>query len=206
MAAVPPADSPLVRRFAVLAAAAAIGALATGLAGLPADVPAVLALAAAMLGAGALLLRRSRRHGEPAEQTRLVESLGLAGEEEVLALGDPRLAVAAAGHLPGGRAEASAFDVRDLPFPAGSFDAVVSCLALQDLPDRDARDRACSEIARIVRPGGRIALLEYFRITRDLELGLEDAGMQEVRRTGMRRAVFPPARRVSARRPGRYVG
>jgi SAM-dependent methyltransferase len=205
MAAPPPADSPLVRPFTLLAGLAAAAAVVTAVAGLPVDVPVVLALVAVMLGAGALLLRRSRRRGEPAEQDRLVESLGLAGEEDVLALGDPRLAGAARRHLPGGHAEGSGFDVTDLPFPGGSFDAVVSCLALHALPDRDARDRACREIARVLRPGGRVALLEYFRVTHDLELGLEDAGLQEVRRSRLRRAVFPPARRVVGRRPARRV-
>jgi SAM-dependent methyltransferase len=178
----------------------------TALAGVVVDVPIVLAIIALMAGAGVLLLRRSHRRGEPDEQERLVESIGLAGEEDVLALGDGRLAAIAARHLPGGRAEASSFDVRDLPFPAGSFDAVVSCLALHTLPDRDARDRACAEIARVLRPGGRAALLEYFRVTHDLELGLEDAGLQDVRRTPLRRAIFPPARRVTGRRAGHSVG
>jgi SAM-dependent methyltransferase len=206
MAAPPPADSPLVRRFTRLAAGAGAAAAVTALAGVAADIPIVLAIAAVTLAAGALLLRRSRRRGEPAEQERLVESVGLAGEEEVLALGDPRLAGVAARHLPGGRAEASAFDVRDLPFPAASFDAVVSCLALHDLPGVRAREQACAEIARVLRPGGRVALLEYFRVAHDLEVGLEDSGLQEVRRSRLRTAVFPPARRVSGRRPGRYVG
>jgi SAM-dependent methyltransferase len=205
MAAPSPADSPLVRRFALLAVLFGVAAIVTVPAGAPADVPIVLGIVAAMLAAAALLLRRSRRRGEPAEQERLVESLGLAGEEDVLTLGDPGLTAAAARHLPDGRAERSAFDVRDLPFPAGSFDAVVSCLALHRLPDRDARDQACREIARVLRPGGRVGLLEYFRVTRDLELALEDAGLQDVHRSGLRRAVFPPARRVSARRPARRV-
>jgi SAM-dependent methyltransferase len=200
MAAPPPADPPLVRRLEVLAAACALAAAATAIVGVVADVPIVLAIVAVMSAAGALLLRRSRRRGEPVEQERLVESLGLAGEEDVLALGDPRLAATAARHLPGGQAQSSGFDVRDLPFPAGSFDAVVSCLALHGLPDRDARERACAEIARVLRPGGRVALLEYFRVTHDLELGLEDAGLADVRRSSPSLGVFPPARRVSARR------
>jgi arsenite methyltransferase len=205
MAAPSPDDSPLVRRLALLAVVSGVAAVVTALAGVVVDVPIVLGLIAVMALAGALLLRRSRRRGEPAEQERLVEALGLAGEEEVLTLGDPRLTAVAARHLPGGRAEGSAFDVRDLPFPGGSFDAVVSCLALHMLPDRDARDQACREIARVLRPGGRAALLEYFRIGHDLELGLEDAGLQEVHRSELRRAVFPPARRVTGRRPARRV-
>src|SRR4051794_10779271 len=205
MDALAPPDSPLVRRFAT--AAAILGAVAAVLFALggPADLAVLAVLAAAMLAAGALLLRRSRRRGEPAEQRRLVAAIGLAGEEDVLVLGDSRLVEAATVRLPGGRAQAGAFDARDLPFGSASFDAVVSSLALHALPDRDARDRACAEIARVLRPGGRVALLEYFRLAHDLELGLEDAGLSEVRRSGLRRGVFPPARRLSGRRPARRV-
>ena len=205
MAAPSPDESPLVRRFLLLAVLAGVAALIAVVAGVLVDVPVVLGLVAVMALAGALLLRRSHRRGEPVEQQRLVDSLGLAGEEDVLTLGDPRLTATAARHLPGGHAEGSGFDVRDLPFPARSFDAVVSCLALHPLPDRDDRDQACREIARVLRPGGRVALLEYFRVTHDLELGLEDAGLQDVHRSGLRRAVFPPARRVIGRRPARRV-
>src|SRR4051794_32464409 len=118
MAAPPPPDSPLVRRFAVAAAVLAAVAVALVAVGAPADADAAAALAAAVLRGGALLLRRSRRRGEPVEQRRLVDGFGLAGEEDVLALGDPRLADAAAAHLPGGRAEAGALHGSELPYPA----------------------------------------------------------------------------------------
>jgi SAM-dependent methyltransferase len=41
-----------------------------------------------------------------------------------------------------------------LPFPAGSFDAVVACLVFEHI--RDADD-AIAEVARVLRPGGRFA-------------------------------------------------
>lgn len=40
-----------------------------------------------------------------------------------------------------------------LPFSDGEFDLVISCLALCDMPDLDA---AASEMARVLRPGGRL--------------------------------------------------
>jgi SAM-dependent methyltransferase len=42
-----------------------------------------------------------------------------------------------------------------LPFPAGSFDAVVTCLVLEHLADLDA---ALDEVARVLAPGGRFVL------------------------------------------------
>jgi len=39
-----------------------------------------------------------------------------------------------------------------LPFPAGSFDAVVACLVFEHI---DAVDEAIAEVARVLEPGGR---------------------------------------------------
>jgi SAM-dependent methyltransferase len=47
-------------------------------------------------------------------------------------------------------------DVADLPFPDGSFDAVVCQMALMFFPDRAA---ALREMARVVRRGGVVALV-----------------------------------------------
>lgn len=54
--------------------------------------------------------------------------------------------------LPWVRADALA-----LPFAANSFDAVVSAYLVRNVTDRE---KALSEMARVVRPGGRVACLE----------------------------------------------
>lgn len=46
--------------------------------------------------------------------------------------------------------------VEALPFPDGSFDAVTSCFTLYFWPDRA---RGVAEIARVLAPGGRVALI-----------------------------------------------
>jgi ubiquinone/menaquinone biosynthesis C-methylase UbiE len=45
-----------------------------------------------------------------------------------------------------------------LPAPDGGADAVVLCLVLCSLPDRQ---RALAEVTRVLRPGGTLALLEH---------------------------------------------
>ena len=93
-------------------------------------------------------------------------------------------------------------DTRELPFPDASFDVVVSSIALHSLEARDDRERACEEIARVLRPGGRVALLD-FRGTHDCALALEDAGLGGVSRSGLRLSMYPPVRLVTARKlPG----
>ena len=55
---------------------------------------------------------------------------------------------------PAGAAAVSA-DATNLPFPDGSFDAVIAAEILEHLPNDAA---ALSEIARVVRPGGTVAV------------------------------------------------
>lgn len=49
-------------------------------------------------------------------------------------------------------------DAENLPFPDASFDAVVSIYGAMFAPDHD---RAAAELARVCRPGGRIALASW---------------------------------------------
>lgn len=48
-------------------------------------------------------------------------------------------------------------DATNLPFDDGVFDAATLAFAIDDMPDRDACAR---EIRRVLKPGGRVALLE----------------------------------------------
>jgi SAM-dependent methyltransferase len=49
-------------------------------------------------------------------------------------------------------------DAEDLPFPDASFDAVLSIYGVMFAPDHQ---KAASELARVCRPGGRIALASW---------------------------------------------
>ena len=57
-------------------------------------------------------------------------------------------------------ADLRAGDAQNLPFPDASFDTVVATLALCTIPDDG---RAVAEAARVLRPGGRLLLLEHVR-------------------------------------------
>jgi arsenite methyltransferase len=51
-------------------------------------------------------------------------------------------------------------DARDLPFPAASFDVVVSSLAISNIPGAQGRELALHEAIRVLRPGGRIRIVD----------------------------------------------
>ncbi len=51
-------------------------------------------------------------------------------------------------------------DARDLPFPAGSFDVVVSNLTIHNIRDSAGRTQALHEAARVLRPGGRLRIVD----------------------------------------------
>lgn len=77
-------------------------------------------------------------------------------------------------------------DARELPFPAESFDVVVSNLAIHNIPGMDGRNQALREAVRVLRPGGRIRIVDQ-RVTHYLDT-LRAAGCVEisVRRLGWR--------------------
>jgi SAM-dependent methyltransferase len=52
-------------------------------------------------------------------------------------------------------------DARDLAFPDASFDRAVSLLCIHNIEDKADQARACREIARVLKPGGRVVIGDY---------------------------------------------
>jgi Methyltransferase domain len=98
------------------------------------------------------------------------------------------------------RVEVHDGDMREMPFADASFDAVVASLAIHNIKDRAGRDRAVREIVRVLRPGGRVALLDFQHIGEYAEM-LRAAGMRDVRVSNLSFWMFPPVRTVTAVKP-----
>jgi demethylmenaquinone methyltransferase/2-methoxy-6-polyprenyl-1,4-benzoquinol methylase len=64
-----------------------------------------------------------------------------------------------------GRVELVVGDAEELPFETDSFDAVSIAFGIRNVPDRR---RALAEMARVTRPGGRVAVLELSEPRRGL--------------------------------------
>ena len=80
------------------------------------------------------------------------------------------------------------------------MDIVVSSLAIHNVPDKDGRVKAVREIARVLRPNGQVALLDFQRTDEYIQT-LRELGWQELKLSGLDFEMFPPVRVVSGKKP-----
>src|SRR5262249_57666655 len=88
------------------------------------------------------------------------------------------------GRIEGGvdRVEVKNGDARQLPFADATFDVVVSCAALHNIYDRAERQKAVREVARVLKPGGRVMIADL-RHTDEYARVLRESGLEDVCRT-----------------------
>ena len=93
----------------------------------------------------------------------------------VLAEPDPHMRARLARRAAAGWPTAEVVDASAsaLPFPEASFDTAVATFVLCSVPDQAA---ALAEIARVVRPGGRLLFLEHVRADDDVLARRQDRG------------------------------
>ena len=75
-------------------------------------------------------------------------------------------------------------DMRALPFPDGSFDVVVSSLAIHNIRSNADRARAIAEAWRVLKPAGRLAIADI-RATARYARTLRELGATGVARRGL---------------------
>ena len=81
------------------------------------------------------------------------------------------------------RVEVADADARDLPFASESFDLVVSSLAISNIRKADGRVQALREAVRVLRPGGRLRIVDdgadrYAAVLRDA--GCTDVAVRQL--------------------------
>ncbi|WP_051362367.1 class I SAM-dependent methyltransferase [Solimonas soli] len=99
-----------------------------------------------------------------------------------------------------GRIEVRSADARRLPFDAASFDVVLSSWTLHNIAERDGRRRAIEEIMRVLRPGGRVVLIDI-RHGAEYAALLRELGCAQVRVGAPSFLFVTPTRVVSAQKP-----
>jgi SAM-dependent methyltransferase len=82
------------------------------------------------------------------------------------------------------RVELYTADMRTLPFADGSFDLIVSSLAIHNIPGSAGREKAIDEAVRVLRPGGRLMIADI-KATRHHQKRLAKLGMKDVARRGL---------------------
>jgi ubiquinone/menaquinone biosynthesis C-methylase UbiE len=80
------------------------------------------------------------------------------------------------------RVDLQTADMTALPFGNNSFDVVLSSLAIHNIRGSAGREKAISEAARVLRPGGRLMILDV-RSTRFYAAQLAKIGMKDVARS-----------------------
>lgn len=80
-----------------------------------------------------------------------------------------------------GRIEVRTADMTALPLADESVDVVVSNLAIHNIPTRAGRRQALIEAARVLRPGGRLAIADLWE-TRQHAARLREMGWRNVKR------------------------
>lgn len=74
-------------------------------------------------------------------------------------------------------------DMRRMPFADGSFDVVVSCAAIHNVPTAVDRAQAISEISRVLKPGGT-AIIDDIRHLGDYATTFATRGCPDIQRLG----------------------
>lgn len=98
------------------------------------------------------------------------------------------------------RVEVKTADMQQMPFLDGTFDVAVASMAIHNIRDQDGRAKAVREIARVLKPGGRVALQD-FQCTDEYAQTLRELGWSDVERSELIATMWPPVRVVTGKKP-----
>jgi arsenite methyltransferase len=90
-------------------------------------------------------------------------------------------------------------DARRLPYPAATYDTIVSGLALHHISDKAERAKALNEMLRVAKPGGYIAIYDVQR-TGEYIKHFETAGAEILTKSGTNWMTFAPSQWFVARK------
>ncbi len=86
-------------------------------------------------------------------------------------------------------------DMRKMPFENHTFDVVLSSFAIHNIYDRVEREKALKEIIRVLKPGGKLCIIDFQHIDEYLKF-LEEQGIMGIHRFKTK-LIFPPATAIT---------
>jgi SAM-dependent methyltransferase len=90
-------------------------------------------------------------------------------------------------------------DMQELPLADASVDVVIASMSIHNIPSKRGREEAIREAVRVLKPGGKIALLD-FKSTALYASVAKSVGLKNVRRP-VSPWCFPPSRIVYGVKP-----
>jgi arsenite methyltransferase len=91
-------------------------------------------------------------------------------------------------------------DARQMPFEKESFEVILSSWALHNIYDAAGRRRALEEIVRVLKPGGRVLIIDI-RHAQEYADVFRSMGLADVKVSAPTFIFVIPGRSVSARKP-----
>lgn len=91
-------------------------------------------------------------------------------------------------------------DMRQLPFNDNFFDVILSSWAIHNIPDHAGRKQAIQQIVRVLKPQGRIVIVDLSFIA-DYHAELEQLGCIGIKRVGPTFHFVLPSYQLHARKP-----
>lgn len=98
------------------------------------------------------------------------------------------------------RIEVKTGNITNLPFPDASFDAIISMIVIHNIPSRHARGAALRELARVLKPGGRMVIFDLLHTSHYADV-LQDSGVT-VQTLSRDFLWLLPCHSLLARKPG----
>lgn len=89
---------------------------------------------------------------------------------------------------------------QQMPFPDASFNVIVSNLCLHNIYDKRVRHQACTEIVRLLTPGG-VAIVSDYKLTKEYAEIFRQSGLIVDRKAADWFRTFPPLTTIIARKP-----
>lgn len=89
---------------------------------------------------------------------------------------------------------------QQMSFPDATFNVIVSNLCLHNIYDKVARQQACAEIARVLKPGG-ITIISDYKLTKEYAETFRQNGLVVDRKAADWFRTFPPLTTIVARKP-----